>query len=95
MWTGGGTHIDGGHAFLIEIGNNVTLTNTTILAHDASTKIPLGKSRIGKVHIGNNVFISWGSIVLPNISIGNNVIIGAGSIVTSDIPDGSVACGNC
>ncbi len=49
---------------------------------------------LGKVKIGNNVFIGAGSVVLPNVTIGNDVIIGAGSIVTKDIPSNSVAVGN-
>lgn len=31
------TSIDFGHGFLVSIGNNVTLTGVTVLAHDAST----------------------------------------------------------
>lgn len=68
--------------------------NVHILAHDASTKMVLGYTKIGQVIIGNNVFIGAGSIVLPGITIGNNVIIGAGSVVTHDIPDGCVFAGN-
>ena len=86
--------IDFGHGFLISIGNNVTLTDTTVLAHDASTQIPLGVSRVGRVTIGDNVFVGSGTIVLPNVKIGNNVVIGAGSVVSRDIPDNSVAVGN-
>lgn len=85
--------LDWNHGFLIEIGDNVTITNATILAHDASTKIFLGYSKIGEVKIGSNVFIGHGSIVLPNVHIGNNVIIGAGSVVSHDIPENSVAVG--
>lgn len=48
---------------------------------------------IGRVTIGNNVFIGAGSIILPNVKIGNNVIVGAGSIVSRTIPDNSVALG--
>lgn len=39
--------IDEGHAFLVEIGDDVTITNSTILAHDASTKLDLNYSRVG------------------------------------------------
>lgn len=53
-----------------------------------------GYTKIGKVIIGNNVFIGAGSIVLPNVTIGDDVIIGAGSIVSKDIPNNSVAVGN-
>lgn len=49
-----------------------------ILAHDASTKRYLGYTKIGRVLIGNNVFVGAGTIILPSVAIGNNVIIGAG-----------------
>lgn len=86
--------IDFCHGFLVSIGNNVTLTGVRILAHDASTQIPLGVSKVGRVMIGDNVFVGQGSIILPNTHIGNRVIIGAGSVVSRDIPDNSVAAGN-
>ena len=88
------SHIEHCHAFLVTIGNNVTITNATILAHDASTKKFLGYSKVGRVDIGDNVFIGYGSIILPNTKIGNNVIIGAGTVVAKDIPDNSVVVGN-
>lgn len=87
--------IDPSHCWPIEIGNNVTLApRVHILAHDASTKTELGYTRIGKVRIGDNVFIGAGSIILPNVEIGNRVIVGAGSVVTHSIPENSVAVGN-
>lgn len=86
--------IDGCHGFLIEIGNNVTITGSTILSHDASTKKFIGYSKIGRVKIGNNVFIGYGSIILPNTRIGNNVIVGAGTVVAKDVPDNVVIGGN-
>lgn len=86
--------IDEGHGFLIDIGNNVTITGATILAHDASPKTALGYSKVGRVTIGDDVFIGSGSIVLPNVTIGNKVIVGAGSVVTKSIPANSVVAGN-
>lgn len=65
-----------------------------ILAHDASTKKHLGYTKIGKVKIGNNVFIGAGTIILPNVSVGDNSIIDAGSVVTKDIPANTVSAGN-
>lgn len=88
-------NIDNGHGFLVTIGDNVTLASgCTLLAHDGSTKNIVGYSRVGRIDIGNDVFVGAFSIVLPNVRIGNKVIIGAGSIVTKDIPDNSVAVGN-
>ena len=87
--------IDPGHCWLIEIGNDVTLApRVHILAHDASTKRELGYTMIGKVSIGNNVFVGAGSMILPNIKIGDNVVIGAHSVVTKDIPNNCVVVGN-
>lgn len=52
--------IDEGHGYLVKIGKECTLTNCTILAHDASTKLFLGKSRVGRVIIGDRCFIrAW------------------------------------
>ena len=86
--------IDRCFSHLITIGNNVTITHSTLIAHDASTKRPLGYSKVGKITIGDDVFIGHGSIILGNTSIGNKVIIGAGSVVCKNIPENSVACGN-
>ena len=87
--------LDPGHCWLIEIGNNVTLApRVHVLAHDASTQNELGKTKIGLVSIGNEVFVGASTIILPNTHIGDKVVIGAGSVVTKDIPSNSVAVGN-
>lgn len=87
--------IDPGHCWLIEIGDRVTLApRVHILAHDASTKRELGYTVIGRVSIGNDVFIGAGAIILPNVRIGDKVIIGSGGVVTHSIPDNSVVVGN-
>ncbi len=52
------------------------------------------KSQTAPVKIGNNVWISGGSIILPGVSIGDNTTIGAGSVVTKDIPSHVLAFGN-
>ena len=91
----GGVIIDPSHCWHISIGDNVTLApRVHILAHDASTKVFLGYTRVENTRIGNNVFIGAGSIVLPGVTIGSNVVIGAGSVVSKDIPDNTVAVGN-
>lgn len=91
----GGVIIDPSHCWHIRIGDNVSMGSyVQILAHDASTKLFLGYTRVSNVSIGNNVFIGAGTIVLPGVSIGNNVVIGAGSVVSRDIPDDTVAVGN-
>lgn len=91
----GGCRLDASFPFLIEIGDNVGLsTEVTILTHDNSLKRHIGVLKLGKVTIGNNVFIGAKSLILPNVHIGNNVVIGAGSVVSRNIPDNSVVAGN-
>lgn len=86
--------IDESHCWHIKIGDNVTLApKVHILAHDASTKNYLGYTKIGKVIIGNYVFIGASSIIMPGVTIGDGAIIGAGSVVTKDIPSNSLAVG--
>lgn len=90
-----GVILDSSHCWLIEIGNNVTMApRVHILCHDASTKIFLNYTKIGRVTIGDNVFIGASTVVLPGVTIGNNVIIGANSTVTHDISDNTVVAGN-
>lgn len=61
-----GVVIDSSHCWHITIGNNVTLApNVQIIAHDASTKKFINYTKIGKVEIGNNVFIGMSSIIMP------------------------------
>lgn len=91
IWT---RDIDVNHGFLLTIGNNVTLSNAKILTHDGSTKRALGYSRVGRVTIGDNVFVGAGAIILPGVTIGNDVIVGAGAVVTKDVPNDSVVAGN-
>lgn len=89
--------IDPTFAFLICIGNNVTMSiDVTLLAHDASSAKVTdgGYTKIGRIVIGDNVFIGANVTILPNVTIGDNCIIGSGSVVSKDIPAGSVAAGN-
>jgi len=89
-----GCIIDDSHCWHIEIGDDVTLApRVHILAHDASTKMHLGYTKIKNVWIGNQVFVGAGSIILPGAKIGNNVIIGAGSVIVGEIPEDTVYAG--
>ena len=46
------------------------------------------------IHVGSDVWIGGGTVVVPGVTIGSNVVIGAGSVVVHDIPDNCVAVGN-
>lgn len=87
--------LDPSHCWLIEIGNDVTMApRVHVLAHDTSTKMHLGYTKIGRVKIGNKVFVGADTVILPNVTIGDNCVIGANSTVSKDIPAGSVVAGN-
>ncbi len=49
---------------------------------------------VSDVHIGDNVWIGSGAIVLMGVSIGSNSIVGAGSIVTKSFPENSLIMGS-
>lgn len=89
-----GTRMDPSHCWLISIGDDVTLANKVqILAHDDTTRVYTGYGRIGRVIIGDRVFVGANSTILMNTKIGNDVIIGAGSLVANDIPDNCIVAG--
>jgi maltose O-acetyltransferase len=46
------------------------------------------------IHIGRDVWIGGGAIILPGVAIGDDAVIGAGSVVTRDVPAGAIAAGN-
>jgi acetyltransferase-like isoleucine patch superfamily enzyme len=88
----------GSEPFLIEIGDNVTITNGVgFITHDGGVgmfrKEYPGINVFGRIVVKNNVFIGVQTIILPGVTIGNNVVIGAGSIITKDIPDNVVVAG--
>ena len=52
--------------------------------------MPYNKS----VHIGENVCVGAGTVIVPGVTIGKNSVIGAGSVVVKDIPENVAAVGN-
>lgn len=86
-----GVNIDSTFCHLISCGDNVTLAKDVyILGHDASMGKFLKRAKMGKVEIGNNVFIGARSVILPGVKIGDNVIVATNSSVAKDIPDGEI-----
>ena len=91
--------IDSQNAYMLKIGNNVSLTGpATIMTHDYSWKVYkdidgriLGNQQ--PVIIGDNVFVGWGATILAGTIIEDNVIIGAGSVVSGHCMANSVYAG--
>jgi maltose O-acetyltransferase len=46
------------------------------------------------VHIGSDVWIGGGAIILPGVTVGDGALIGAGSVVTRDVAEGAIVIGN-
>lgn len=94
------TTIDMTRPWLIDIGNDVQITEgVVILTHGYDWSVLKGDygevlGSAGKVLIGNNVFVGMHSTILKGVHIGNNVIIGANSLVNKDIPHNCVVAGN-
>lgn len=82
----------------IYVGNNVMFGPNVTIATAGHPILPELREKGYQfnipVHIGNNVWIGAGSIVLPGVTIGDNTVIGAGSVVTKDIPANCVAFGS-
>ncbi|HDR8129217.1 transferase [Bacillus thuringiensis] len=100
IWSPNNTTIDATRPGLLEIGNNVKITQgVTILCHDYSRSVMrlrfgenIGEAR--KTIIGNNVFIGVNSVILMGTRLGNNTIVGAGAIVSGTFPDDVIIAGN-
>ena len=89
------TVVDDGEVFIgdrVMIGPNVTIATA---AHPIDPSLRARALQYNlPVHIGSDVWIGAGAIVLPGVTIGDGCVIGAGSVVTRDIPAGVVAVGS-
>jgi acetyltransferase-like isoleucine patch superfamily enzyme len=76
------------------IGSNVDILSGRRQHHIDSSDTPISSQggTFEKVHIGRNVWIGNGVIIMADI--GDGSIIGAGSVVVKPIPPQSVAVGN-
>lgn len=87
-----------GNPKYISIGSNVRIAGAFLSGHDGSVNMinrafDKKLDNVGSIEIGDNVFIGYGSIVLPNVKIGDNTIVASGSVVSRDIEGNCVAAG--
>lgn len=84
------------------VGPGVQLLTATHPVRASDRIVPPGERTPGRssyrtqarpIHIGDNVWLGAGTIVVPGVTIGDDVTIGAGSLVTGDIPAGALAYG--
>ena len=82
----------------IYVGDCTMLAPNVVIATAGHPILPALRERALQynlsVHIGKNVWIGAGAVILPGVTIGDNSVIGAGSVVTKDIPANVVAVGN-
>jgi acetyltransferase-like isoleucine patch superfamily enzyme len=70
------------------IGDHAAIHDSDYHAVDAASP-----RRIAPVHIGSDVWIGRGAIIMPGVSIGSGAVIAAGAVVTRDIPPAVLAAG--
>lgn len=94
--------VDVGNAELIQIEDNVIITNgCTLLCHRRDMQ---GYKRCDEAHnlpyiykpirLGKGCQLGMGTIVMPGVTVGEGAIIGARSVVTKDIPAWTIAVGS-
>jgi maltose O-acetyltransferase len=90
-----GVVFDGAFPWLIEVGDETTIApQAYLLAHDASTKRHLDRTRVGRVVVGRRVFIGARALILPGVTVGDGAIVAAGAVVTRDVAPGAIVAGN-
>lgn len=89
------TVVDDGEIFVgdkVMFGPNVTIATAN---HPIDPSLREDAMQYNKsVHIGENVWVGAGTVIVPGVTIGKNSVIGAGSVVVKDIPENVVAVGN-
>lgn len=86
----------------IEFGNSVLVAGNVkfVGKDDHITSIPgcliwdSGRGDSVKTHIGSDVWIGEGSIIIGGVVIGDGAVVAAGSVVTKDVPPCTIVGGN-
>ena len=55
---------------------------------------PVLALRVGKITIGEDVFLGARTFILPGVEVGSGAVVGACSVVTADVPAWTINAGN-
>lgn len=84
--------------FLMNGGNHHATWGTTypfpIFGHGWESAMPGSWPNKGDTRVGNDVWIGYGSTIMPGVTIGDGAIIASCSVVTKDVPPYAVVGGN-
>jgi acetyltransferase-like isoleucine patch superfamily enzyme len=72
------------YTYLVGGGHEFERTGTPVIEQRRSSK---------GIHLGANVWLGAGALVMDGVRIGDDVVVGAGAVVTEDLPAGAVAAG--
>jgi sugar O-acyltransferase (sialic acid O-acetyltransferase NeuD family) len=79
------------------IGDSVNLLTGATVDHDnridSGVVLSPGVHTSGRVHIGQDVFVGTGAILLPDAQVGIGAYIGAGAVVLRAVPAGEIWAG--
>jgi acetyltransferase-like isoleucine patch superfamily enzyme len=78
----------------VKLGNEVSTGPYVCILGPRHAVLGYEQGNEKKTIIGNNVWISAGSIIQFGVTIGKGAIIGAGSVVIKDVPPDSFVAGN-
>jgi acetyltransferase-like isoleucine patch superfamily enzyme len=95
---GEGVYINQGASIVaskeIRIGDRTRIGDYAAI-HDSDYHAvdPAHPKRIASVHIGSDVWIGRGAIIMPGVSVGSGAVIAAGAVVTHDVPPAVLVAG--
>ena len=101
-----GSYLYLNHYVMIDCHDSITIGSSVLIGpfcyicdydHPTVSGQTIGSQKewpTGAVHIGNDVWLGAGVIVLRGVTIGDGAVIGAGSVVTHDVPPNTIVAGN-
>ena len=92
----------GTEPYLITMGDHVSISaGVTFLTHEGAHWVLKGLNPneydrtfgLGRINIGNNVYIGYCTTILRSVTIGDNVVVGACSLVNKSLEGNAVYAG--